>query len=136
MNVLDTLAANVPLKDGAYIAVVVLKPKLLEDREYGREVIRFTIKVVEGSHKGRLATVELLTKAPEIQKARVSHDLNLLDQWRLALNITAPVHSWPDLIEAYRAAAVGKRVEFSLWQQIWNGNLYLRLSSVKVLADG
>jgi hypothetical protein len=136
-NVLDTLAANVPLRDGAYIAVVAnLKPKLIEDDERGREAIRFTLKIAEGPHKGRLATVELLTQAPELQKARVRHDLDLLDRWRLALNIAAPVSSWPDLIEACRAAAIGKRVEFTLWQSIWNGNLDLRLSSVRVLGDG
>jgi hypothetical protein len=135
-NVLDTLAANVPLKDGAYIAVVVLKPKLLEDRKYGREAVRFTIKVVEGVHKGRLVTLELLTQAPELQQARVDHDVDLLDRWRQALGIVDPVPSWPELIEACRAAAIGKRVEFTLWQRKWNGNLELRLSSVKVLAGG
>ena len=135
-NVLDALAANAPLKDGAYIAGVAnLKPKLVEDADRGYEALRFTIKVVEGADKGRLATVELLIKAPELQKARVRHDLNLLDQWRLTLGITTAVPSWPDLIEACRAAAVGKRVEFSLWQWKRNGNLELRLSSVKVLAD-
>ena len=106
------------------------------DDDRGYEAIRFTIKVVEGADKGRLATVELLIQAPELQKARVRHDLDLLDQWRLALGIVAPVPSWPDLIEACRAAAAGKRVEFTLWQKKWNGNLDLRLSSVKVLADG
>jgi hypothetical protein len=135
-NVLDALAANAPLKDGAYIAGVAnLKPKLVEDADRGYEALRFTIKVVEGADKGRLATVELLIKAPELQKARVRHDLNLLDQWRLTLGITTAVPSWPDLIEACRAAAVGKRVEFSLWQWKRNGNLELRLSGVKVLAD-
>ena len=54
--------------------------------------------------------------------------------WLSALPTAVP--SWPDLIEACRAAAVGKRVEFSLWQRKRNGNLDLRLSSVKVLADG
>ena len=79
------------MKDGAYIAVVAtLKPKLIEDADRGYEAIRFTIKVVEGADKGRLATVELLIRAPELQKARVRHDLNLLDQWRLALGISAP----------------------------------------------
>ena len=136
-NVLDTLAANAPLKDGAYVAVVAnLKPKLIADADRGYEALRFTIKVVEGADKGRLATVELLIQAPELQKARVRYDLGLLDQWRLALGITAAVPSWPDLIEACRAAAVGKRVEFTLWQWKRNGNLELRLSSVKVLADG
>jgi hypothetical protein len=84
----------------------------------------------------RLATLELLLQAPELQKARVKHDLGLLDTWSSALNIAAPVPSWPDLIEACRAAAVGKRVEFILWQRKWNGNLELRLSSVRVLGDG
>ena len=57
-NVLDTLAAKVLLKDGAYIAVVAdFKPKLLEDHKYGREAIRFTLKIVEGDSKGRLATL-------------------------------------------------------------------------------
>ena len=136
LNVLDTLAANAPLKDGAYIAVVAnLKPKVIVDDERGYEVLRFTIKVLEGADKGRLATVELLIQAPELQKARVRHDLGVLDQWRLALGITAAVPSWPDLIEACRAAAAGKRVEFTLWQRKWNGNLDLRLSNVKVLAD-
>ena len=136
-NVLDTLAANAPLKDGAYIAVVAsLKPKLIVDDDRGYTALRFTIKVVEGDDKGRLATVELLIKAPELQKARVRHDLSLLDQWRQALGITTAVPTWPDLIEACRAAAAGKRLEFSLWQRKWNGNLDLRLSSVKVLGDG
>jgi hypothetical protein len=137
MNVLDTLAANAPLKDGAYIAVVAdLKPKLIADAERGYEALRFTIRVVEGDSKGRLATLELLLQAPELQKARVRHDLGVLDTWSSALAITAPVPSWPDLIEACRAAAVGKRVEFILWQRKWNGNLELRLSSVKVLGGG
>jgi hypothetical protein len=136
-NVLDTLAANAPLKDGAYIAVIAgLKPKLIVDDHRGRTVIRFTLKVVEGPDKGRLATVELLIRAPELQKGRVRHDLGLLDRWRLALGIIDPVLTWPDLIEACRAAAIGKRVEFTLWQSIWNGNLDLRLSSVRVLGDG
>jgi hypothetical protein len=135
MNVLETLAANAPLKDGAYIAVVAdFKPKLIEERGY--EALRFTIRVVEGDSKGRLATLELLLQAPELQKARVKHDLGVLDTWSSALAIAAPVPSWPDLIEACRAAAIGKRVEFILWQKRWNGNLELRLSSVKVLADG
>jgi hypothetical protein len=134
-NVLDTLAANAPLKDGAYIAVVAdLKPKLIVERGY--EALRFTIRVVEGDSKGRLATLELLLQAPELQKARVKHDLGVLDTWSSALAIAAPVPSWPDLIEACRAAAIGKQVEFTLWQKKWNGNLELRLSSVKVLADG
>ena len=137
MNVLDTLTAKALLKDGAYVAVVAdFKPKLLEDPKYGREAIRFTLKVVEGPDKGRLATVELLIGAPELQKGRVRHDLGLLDRWRLALGIVDPVLTWPDLIEACRAAAVGKRVEFTIWQNVWNGNLELRLSSVRVLADG
>jgi hypothetical protein len=137
MNVLDTLAANAPLKDGAYIAVVAdLKPKLIADAERGYEALRFTIRVVEGDSKGRLATLELLLQAPELQKARVRHDLGVLDTWSSALGITAPVLSWPDLIEACRAAAIGKRVEFTLWQKRWNGNLELRLSSVRVLGDG
>jgi hypothetical protein len=123
MNVLDTLAANAPLKDGAYVAVVA-------------DLKRFTNRVVEGDSKGRLATLELLLQAPELQKARVRHDLGVLDTWSSALAITAPVPSWPDLIEACRAAAVGKRVEFILWQKKWNGNLELRLSSVRVLGDG
>ena len=136
MNVLDTLAANAPLQDGAYIAVVAnLKPKLLEDPRYGRETIRFTLKIVEGANKGRLVTVELFIQAPELQKGRVRHDLNLLDRWRLALGIVDPAPTWPDLIEACRTASAGKRVEFTLWQWNRNGNLDLRLSSVKVLAD-
>jgi hypothetical protein len=136
-NVLDTLAANAPLKDGAYIAVVAgLKPKLIVDDERGYEALRFTLKIVEGVHKGRLATVELLIHAPDFQKARVRHDLDLLDRWRLPLGIVDPTPTWPELIEACRAAAVGKRVEFALWQWRRNGNLELRLSSVKVLAGG
>jgi hypothetical protein len=137
MNVLDTLAANAPLKDGAYVAVVAdLKPKLIVDAERGYETLRFTIRVVEGDSKGRLATLEVFLQAPELQKARVKHDLGLLDTWSSALNIAAPVPSWPDLIEACLAAAIGKRVEFTLWQKKWNGNLELRLSSVRVLPDG
>jgi len=137
MNVLDTLAAKALLKDGAYVAVVAdFKPKLLEDPKYGREAIRFTLKVVEGPDKGRLATLELLTQGSELQQARVDHDIDLLNQWRLALGIVDPAPTWPDLIEACRAAAVGKRVEFILWQRKWNGNLELRLSSVRVLGDG
>ena len=137
MNVLDTLAAKALLKDGAYVAMVAdFKPKLLEDRKYGREAIRFTLKIVEGADKGRLATVELLIQGSELQQARVDHDIDLLDRWRLALNIAAPVSSWPELIEACRAAAAHKRVEFTLWQSKWNGNLELRLSSVRVLGDG
>jgi hypothetical protein len=137
MNVLDTLAANAPLKDGAYVAIVSdLKPKLIADAERGYEALRFTIRVVEGDSKGRLATLELLLQAPELQKARVRHDLGVLDTWSSALTITAPVPTWPDLIEACRAAAVGKRVEFILWQRKWNGNLELRLSSVRVLGGG
>jgi hypothetical protein len=114
--------------------VANFKPKLLEDRKYGREAIRFTLKIAEGPHKGRLATVELLIQGSELQQARVDHDIDLLDRWRLALGIVDPAPTWPDLIEACRAAAVGKRVEFILWQKKWNGNLELRLSSVKVLA--
>jgi hypothetical protein len=137
MNVLDMLAAKVLLKDGAYIAVVAdFKPKLLEDSKYGREAIRFTLKIAEGADKGRLATLELLIQGSELQQARVNHDVDLLDRWRLALGIIDPVHEWPDLIEACRAAAVGKRVEFTLRQWRWNGNLELRLSNVKALADG
>ena len=116
--------------------VANLKPKLIVDDERGYEALRFTIKVVEGADKGRLATVELLIQAPELQKARVRHDLGLLDGWRLALGITAPVPSWPDLIKACQAASTSKRVEFTLWQKVWNGNLELRLSSVKVLSNG
>ena len=53
MNVLEALAANAPLKDGAYVAVVAnLKPKLIVDADRGYEAIRFTIKVVEGADKG------------------------------------------------------------------------------------
>jgi hypothetical protein len=137
MNVLDTLTAKALLKDGAYVAMVAdFKPKLLEDRKYGREAIRFTLKIVEGADKGRLVTLELLTQSSELQQARVDHDIDLLNQWRLALGIVDPAPTWPDLIEACRAAAVGKRVEFILWQRKWNGNLELRLSSVRVLGDG
>jgi hypothetical protein len=103
--------------------------------KYDREAIRFTLKIVEGADKGRLATVELLIQGSELQQARVDHDIDLLDRWRLALGIVDPTSTWPDLIEACRAAAVGKRVEFSLWQWKRNGNLELRLSSVKVLTD-
>jgi hypothetical protein len=135
-NVLDTFATKVLLKDGAYVAVVAdLKPKLLEDRKYGREALRFTLKIVEGASKGRLATVELLIQGSELQQARIDHDIDVLDQWRRALGIVDPPPTWPDLIEACRAAAVGRRVEFSLWQWKRNGNLELRLSNVKVLAD-
>ena len=68
-NVLDTLAANAPLKDGAYIAVVAnLKPKLIVDDDRGYEALRFTIKVVEGADKGRLATVELLIQGSRASK--------------------------------------------------------------------
>jgi hypothetical protein len=135
-NVLDTLAARVPLADGAYVAVVDLKPKLLVDSERGREALRFTLRVAEGDAKGRLATVELVIEAPELQQRRVDHDLGLLDAWRSALGITAPAPSWPDLIEACRAAAVGKRVEFTLRRHVWNGNLELRLVGVRMLANG
>jgi hypothetical protein len=136
-NVLDALAAKALLKDGTYVAVVAdFKPKLLEDRKYGREAIRFTLKIVEGADKGRLVTLELLIQGSELQQARVDHDIDLLDRWRLALGIIDSAPTWPDLIEACRAAAVGKRVEFTLWQRKWNGNLELRLSSVKVLGDG
>jgi hypothetical protein len=136
VNVLDTLAAKALLKDGAYIAVVAdLKPKLLEDPRYDREAIRFTLKIVEGASRGRLVTLELLVQGSELQQARVDHDVDLLDRWRSDLGIIDPAPTWPNLIEACRAAAVGKRVEFNLWQKRWNGNLELRLGSVKVLAD-
>jgi hypothetical protein len=135
-NVLDTLAVDASLKDGAYIAVVAnIKPKLIADDERGRAAIRLTFKIVEGPDRGRLVTIELFIKAPGLQQARVDHDMDLLDRWASALGIVDPAPTWPDLIEACRAAAIGKRVEFTLWQKVWNGKVDLRLSRVKVLAD-
>jgi hypothetical protein len=131
-NVLDTL-----LKDGAYVAVVTdLKPKLLEDLGCDRRALHFTIKIGEGPYRGRLVTIELLIEGSKLQQPRVDHDIDLLDRLRQALGIIDPAPTWPGVIEECRAAAVGKRLEFTLWRKVWNGKTELRLSSVKVLGDG
>ena len=138
--VLDALAANVPLKDGAYIAVVL---------SLSRSCLRTGSTVVRPS-----ASRSRLSKAPvKAAWPRSSFSSGAPSFSRLASTTTlssfagpvaagflassTPVPSWHDLIEACRGSPrSASELSSPIWQKIWNGNLKLRLSNVKVLANG
>jgi hypothetical protein len=133
VNINEALSpARIPLGDGRYIGVVAdLKPREISGD--GREGAEFVIKITEGEFKARLVAVKLITAGPA--KGRVEHDLLLLKEWRNALGANGAPTSWSELIEQLRAAAAGKRLEFALNRNTFNGFTELRLTSVQVIAD-
>ena len=132
-NVLETIRYRAPLQGGGYIAVIADLPKPREINDRGRIGVNFTIKVVEGDAKGRMAALELLVQADRGQR-RVDRDLDVLSVWSSVLSVDS-AGSLVELMEKLKQAAVGKRVEFTLQRNEWGGGIDTVITAVRVMPD-
>jgi hypothetical protein len=130
-NVVNAIKFRAPLASGAYIAVIADAPKPREIDDPDRRGVSFTLKVLEGDAKGRLAAIELLVQARRGAR-RVDRDLLVLDQWCDCLGVDSAT-TLTELIAKLRDAAGGKRVEFAILRNEWRGGVELQLTAIRVL---
>jgi hypothetical protein len=128
--VVDAIKFRAPLQSGGYIAAVADAPKPRVINEPKRNGITFTLKVLEGDVKGRIATIDLLVQASGNHHC-VYRDLLVLDQWCDCLAVDS-ADSLVELVGKLQQAALGKRLEFTLLRSEWRGGVELQLTSVRV----
>jgi hypothetical protein len=130
MNIVETIKFRAPLAAGRYIAAGADLPKPREISDRGRQGVSFTLKVVEGAAKSRLAAVEIVVQAKDGAR-RAARDLDVLAMWCDALGVDS-ASTLTELIGKLRAAAVGKRVEFELGCHRWSGGVDVYIAGVRL----
>jgi len=130
MNIVETIKLRAPLPDGCYIAAVADLPKPRAIDDHGRHGVSLTLKVMEGTAKGRMATIELLVQASGNNR-RVDRDLDVLSMWCSCLSVDN-ADSLIELVAKLQKAAAGKRIEFTIQRNDWRGGVELHLTSVRL----
>ena len=130
MNIVETIKLRAPLPGGCYIATVadLPKPRAIDDR--GRQGVSLTLKVVEGTAKGRMAAIELLVQASGNSR-RVDRDLDVLSMWCSCLGVDSAA-SLIELVEKLQKAATSKQLEFTIQRNDWRGGVELHLTAVRM----
>ena len=132
MNIVETIKFRAPLTDGCYIAVIADAPRPREINDRGRHGVSFTLKVIEGDAKGRLAAIDLIVQA---SNRRVDRDLEVLAMWCDCLGVDSAA-SLIELMAKLQKAAIGKRLEFTIQRNDWRGGVDLHLTAVRLAPEG
>jgi hypothetical protein len=130
-NIVEALKTRALVPSGSYIAEVAEQPRPKPITSYGREGVGFFLKILEGEFADRLAPVDLFANAPQ-NDSRIHHDVIFLTAWVDLLGVKE-ASRLTELIGRLRKAGEGKRLEFKLQRQTWNGRTELRLTEARLL---
>jgi hypothetical protein len=133
VNIRETIKYRSPLPSGSYIAIIadVPKPREISDPARGRQGISLALRVAEGDAQGRLASFDLIIQP---HGYRADRDLLVLDQWCDCLGVDS-ADSLTELIEKLQKAGIGKRLEFTIQRNEWQGGVSVALTAVRVAPD-